>query len=199
MASNVIYCGVRTESLNKILVHFVIQSINCSSIILFPCLFWSRLLLPAVFLELKVEYFTFQAFIRSLDQTLTDSTRWPLTLWTFTQGTSEMEWWNPCGHLSKRLSDVTNSSFSHIPHAQMWNVWKVVVSSYLDLWSQFRVTGNTRGKCLNHSWVHFYSQVHCDVLRNILGPKRRQVMRGWRKEQNSPLIVTIKSKGMSWK
>jgi len=43
----------------------------------------------------------------------------------------------------------------------------------------------------------FYSQVHCEVLRKILGPEREQVMRASRKEQNSPLNITIKSKVMS--
>ena len=123
--------------------------------------------------------------------------RWK-TLWTFTQVTSEMEWWNSCGHPSKRLSDITNSSFSHIYDAQIWNVWKVVLSSCLDSWNQFRITGNTRGKCVNLSRVHFYSQVLCEVLRKILGPKREQVMRASRKEQNSPLNITIKSKVMGW-
>jgi hypothetical protein len=135
---------------------------------------------------------------RSLDQTLTDRTRNSLTLWTFTQGTSEMEWWNPCGHPSKWLSDITHSSFSHVSHAQIWNVLKVMLSSCLNLWSQFRITGNARGKCVNLSRIHFYGQVHFEVLRKILGPKRVQVMRGWRKEQNSSLNVTIKSKVMSW-
>jgi len=40
MATIVIYCGVGTESLNKILVHSVIQSVICLSIILFPVTFW---------------------------------------------------------------------------------------------------------------------------------------------------------------
>jgi len=71
-----------------------------------------------------------------------------------------------------------------------------VLSSCLDSWNQFRITDNTRGKCVNLSRVHFYSQVLCEVLRKILGPKREKVMRASRKEQNSPLNITIKSKVM---
>lgn len=54
-----IYCGVGTESFNKILVQFVIRSINCLSIILFFLSSWIWTATPAVFLGLQVECFTF--------------------------------------------------------------------------------------------------------------------------------------------
>lgn len=66
------------------------------------------------------------------------------------QGTSEMEWWNPCGQPYNGLSDI-NPVLSHTC-AQKWNIWKV--SSCLSLWSQFRIANNAYGKCVLTFQVH---------------------------------------------
>jgi hypothetical protein len=170
----------------------VIQSVSYLSIILFFLSIWVWTATSAVFLELQVEYCAFGAWIKRWHSGLGN-------LWNIEHLNKEqLKWCDGIPVVIPASGCQTTNSFSHVTHASIWNVWKVVLSSCLDLWSQFRIAGDTRGKCPNLCGVHFCSQVHCEVRSEVLGSEREQVMRGWRKKQNYPLNVTIKSKAMSW-